>query len=209
MKSRPVRPVAKASGAKTEASVRVIATIANPISRAPRIAASRRGIPSSMCRKMFSNMTIASSTTSPIASTIDSSVSVLIVKPSTYIRANAPISETGIVTIGINVARRLRRKKKITRTTSRIASPIERNTLKIERSMNTDVSYATTSFMPGGMASFILTTSARTAVERSSGFATACLITPMFSDGLPLNREMTRSSTGPISALPMSRMRTG
>ncbi len=140
-----------------------------------------------MCRKMFSSITIASSTTSPIASTIDSSVSVLIVKPNTYISANAPISDTGIVTIGMTVARKLRRKKKITSTTSTIASPIVWNTLAIERSMNTDVSYATTSFMPGGRLSFILSTSARTAFDSSSGLATACLITPMLSDGLPLN----------------------
>ncbi len=89
---------------------------------------------------MFSSMTIASSTTRPIASTIASSVSVLIVKPNTYISANAPISDTGIVTIGMTVARRLRRKKKITSTTSRTASAIVWNTDLIERSMNTDVS---------------------------------------------------------------------
>ena len=61
-------------------------------------------------------------------------------KPKKYISANAPISDTGIVTIGISVARRLRRKKKITSTTSTIASPIVSNTFLIERSMNTDVS---------------------------------------------------------------------
>ena len=140
MNRRPVRPVAKASGANTDASVSVIATTANPISLAPWIAACRRGMPSSMWRKMFSSMTMASSTTRPIASTIASSVSVLIVKPNTYISANAPTSDTGIVTIGMIVARRLRRKKKITSTTSRIASPMVVNTDLIERSMNTEVS---------------------------------------------------------------------
>ena len=140
MNSRPVRPVANASGANTDASVSVIATIAKPISRAPLIAACLRGMPSSMWRKMFSSMTIASSTTRPIASTIASSVSVLIVKPNAYISPNAPISDTGIVTIGISVARKLRRKKKITSTTSTIASAIVVNTDLIERSMNTDVS---------------------------------------------------------------------
>ena len=121
-----------------------------------------------------------------MASTIASSVSVLMVKPKKYMSANAPISDTGIVTIGMIVARRLRRKKKITSTTRRIASPIVWNTDAIERSMNTDVSYATTSFMPGGRFSLILSTSARTACDSSSGLATACLMTPMLSDGLPL-----------------------
>ena len=89
---------------------------------------------------MFSSITIASSTTRPIASTSASSVSVLIVKPKTYISANAPTSATGIVTSGMIVARRLRRKKKITSTTSTIASRIVSNTDAIDRSMNTDVS---------------------------------------------------------------------
>ena len=135
-----MRPVANASGANTDASVSVIATTAKPISFAPWIAACRRGMPSSTCRKMFSSMTIASSTTRPIASTIASSVSVLIVKPNRYMSPNAPISATGIVTSGMSVARMLRRKKKMTSTTSRIASAIVSNTDLIERSMNTDVS---------------------------------------------------------------------
>ena len=73
---------------------------------------------------MFSSITIASSTTRPIASTIASSVSVLIEKPNAYISANAPIRQTGIVTSGISVARSERRKKKITSTTSTTASAI-------------------------------------------------------------------------------------
>ena len=140
MNRRPVRPVAKASGANTDASVSVIAMTAKAISREPCIAAFLRGMPASMWRKMFSSTTIASSTTSPIASTIASSVSVLIVKPNRYISPNAPISDTGMVMIGMIVARRLRRKKKITSTTSTIASTMVVNTDAIERSMNTEVS---------------------------------------------------------------------
>ena len=56
---------------------------------------------------MFSSMTIASSTTRPTASTSASRVSVLIEKPNTHISVKAPISETGMVTIGIRVARRM------------------------------------------------------------------------------------------------------
>ena len=52
-------------------------------------------------------------------------------------------------------------------------------------------------------------TSSRTAADRSSGLATACLITPMLNDGLPLKREIVRSSIAPIATLPRSRMRTG
>ena len=71
---------------------------------------------------MFSSITMASSTTRPIASTIASSVNVLMVKPKAYISANAPISEIGIVTSGISVARQLRRNRKITTMTRITAS---------------------------------------------------------------------------------------
>ena len=65
---------------------------------------------------------MASSTTRPIASTMASRLSVLMVKPSKYMIANAPISDTGIVTSGISTARQLRRNRKITSTTSSTAS---------------------------------------------------------------------------------------
>lgn len=57
-----------------------------------------------------------------MASTSDSSVSVLMVKPKAYITAKAPISETGMVTIGITTARSERRKRKMISTTSTTAS---------------------------------------------------------------------------------------
>ena len=85
-------------------------------------------------------MTIASSTTSPIASTIASSVSVLIEKPKAYISANAPIRLTGMVTSGITVARSERRKKKITSTTSTTASAMVMNTALIEWRMKIELS---------------------------------------------------------------------
>ena len=51
--------------------------------------------------------------------------------------ANAPISDTGIVTSGISVARQVRRNRKITSTTSSTASPMVAYTDLIEASMNT------------------------------------------------------------------------
>ncbi len=50
VKSRPVRPGVKASGAYTATSVMVMATIAKPTSREPRSAAWKGLMPSSMCR---------------------------------------------------------------------------------------------------------------------------------------------------------------
>ena len=120
--SRPVRPGVNASGANTAASVIVMATTAKPISLTPLSAAWNGVKPSSMWRKMFSSTTIASSTTSPIASTRASSVSVVIVKPASAITEKAPIRLTGIVTSGITEARRWRRKTNTTSATSTTAS---------------------------------------------------------------------------------------
>ena len=69
-----------------------------------------------------------------------SSVRVLIEKPKSSISENAPTSETGIVTSGTMVARTERRKTKITSTTRRIASPMVRKTLSIDRAMKIEVS---------------------------------------------------------------------
>ena len=79
-------------------------------------------MPSSMWRKMFSSITIASSTTSPIAKTSASKVSVLTLKPASAISAKAPISATGIVNSGISDARKVRRNTKMTSATNTTAS---------------------------------------------------------------------------------------
>jgi hypothetical protein len=69
----PVKPPVKASGANTAASVSVMAMMADEISRIPFNAACIGDIwSSSMWRWMFSTTTMASSTTSPIASTMAS-----------------------------------------------------------------------------------------------------------------------------------------
>ena len=67
-KSRPTSPPMKRIGRNTAASEIVIETIVNAISFEPRNAASSGGSPRSMCRTMFSSITIASSTTKPTAS---------------------------------------------------------------------------------------------------------------------------------------------
>ena len=85
-----------------------------------------------------------------MASTSASSVSVLMEKPKAYISANAPISETGMVTSGIRVARTERRNRKMMSTTRRIASPMVRYTFLIDSAMNTDLSWATRTCMPSG-----------------------------------------------------------
>ena len=89
-----------------------------PISRAPTSAALNGGIPLSRWRVMFSITTIASSTTNPVAMVSAISDRLSRLKLSRYITANVPISETGTATLGMSVARGLRRKMNTTSTTS-------------------------------------------------------------------------------------------
>ena len=66
--SRPTMPPMNSTGMNTAASESVIEMMVKPISRDPLSAASKTLSPISMCRTMFSSMTIASSTTNPTAS---------------------------------------------------------------------------------------------------------------------------------------------
>ncbi len=66
--SRPITPPMNRTGMKTAARDSVIETMVKPISRDPLTAASIRPSPASMCRTMFSSMTMASSTTNPTPS---------------------------------------------------------------------------------------------------------------------------------------------
>ena len=71
---------------------------------------------------MFSIITMASSTTNPVemVSAISDRLSRLY--PSRYITPKVPTRESGTATLGIAVAARLRKNRKITRTTSATVS---------------------------------------------------------------------------------------
>ena len=119
---RPMMPPMNTSGMNTAASDKVIDTIVNPISRAPSSVAVNRSLPISMCREMFSSITIASSTTNPTDSVSAISERLSMLKPSAYMTANVPTIDIGNANDGITVADRLRKNTKITMTTSASAS---------------------------------------------------------------------------------------
>ena len=100
---------------------------------------------------MFSTTTIASSTTKPtaIVSAISERLSRL--KPSRYITAAAPASESGTMTAGMIVARMLRRNSRITSTTSAMVSASVNSTSATEARMVWVRSTMVSIFMPGGM----------------------------------------------------------
>ena len=72
--------------------------------------------------KIFSIMTMASSTTNPVAIVSAISVRLFRLYPRRYITPNVPTSDKGTATLGITVPDAVRRKRKITKTTSAIVS---------------------------------------------------------------------------------------
>ena len=63
---RPIMPPMNNTGMNTAPSEMVMDTMVNPISREPRSAAWNAVSPFSICRTMFSSITMASSTTKPM-----------------------------------------------------------------------------------------------------------------------------------------------
>ena len=74
-------PVRKSSGTNTAMCVSVEARMADQTSSLPSMAACTRGLPISMCRKVFSSTTIDASTIMPTPSARPPKVIVLSVKP--------------------------------------------------------------------------------------------------------------------------------
>ena len=103
--SRPEIPSTNDIGMKTASSTTVVATIGEATLRIASIAASRDFMPRSMLTCAASTTTIASSTTSPIANTSPNSEMMLIEKPNSGKKMNVPMSETGMATSGMSVAR--------------------------------------------------------------------------------------------------------
>src|SRR5580700_10766970 len=119
--TRPTMPPINSTGMKTAINEMVIEMMVNPTSREPLSAASNGVMPLSMWRTMFSNMTMASSTTNPTDRVSAMSVRLLIEKLNAYIAAQLAMSEIGTASDGIMVAAAERRNRKITATTSPIA----------------------------------------------------------------------------------------
>ena len=102
---RPTTPPMKRTGMNTATSDSVIETMVKPTSAEPRKAARTGFSPISTWRMTFSSMTMASSTTKPTASVNASSEMLSREKPSTYMPAKVPISDTGNASVGMMVAR--------------------------------------------------------------------------------------------------------
>ncbi|MNJ68423.1 hypothetical protein D3C77_646710 [compost metagenome] len=78
--------------------------------------------PCSRYRAMFSSMTMASSTTKPAPMVSAIKVRLLVEKPARCMKPKVPIKDSGTARLGISVAGRLRRNRKVTSTTSPTAN---------------------------------------------------------------------------------------
>ena len=104
------------TGTKITTRLNVVAMTASPISAVAARAASKGCIFfSSIKRKMFSSTTMASSITMPTINTSASIVTLLRVKPSAFIMPKVAMTEVGIATAAIIVARQLRMNSNTTR----------------------------------------------------------------------------------------------
>src|SRR5271154_5509955 len=180
----PVVPGKNDTGTNTEINTRDVAMTALDTSAIATDVAVRESVLSSlMCRCAFSMTTIASSTTKPVARVMPNSVSELIEKSKILTNAKVPISDTGMVTAGMTVARQSRRNRKITMITIRTASSSVVTTSRTESPTTVVVSKAMTYLIPGGNDLDSSANSARAALSTCSALAldNCCTPTPMAS----------------------------
>ena len=183
-------PERNATGTNTATSTSDVAMTApatSPIAR--RAAPGASPCMSPRLRAMFSTTTIASSTTSPVASTIPNRVSVLIENPNALMNMKVPTSDTGMVIAGITVARQSWRNRKITRITRMIASSRVFSTSRIDSRTAVVGLKAIVYFIDGGNDADSRVSVARTADSRSNAFAPGNWKTPMPTASRPSKRR--------------------
>src|ERR1700723_2031233 len=103
---------------------------------------------------MFSMTTMASSTTKPVAIVRAIMDKLSMLKRHRYMIAKVPINETGTATLGISVARTLRRKRKTTKITRAMDMARVRSTSLTEARMVVVRSSMTVKSMADGMEAF-------------------------------------------------------
>ena len=141
-----------------------------------------------MRRWMFSNTTMASSTTRPMESTSASSVIRFTVKPNAAKAMKAETRQTGMVTAGMAIVRSDPRNARMTRLTRTMVTAMVRYTELMASRMNTESSEPVESSMWAGREAFKRSISAFTCSSVSNVLAVDCLMMPMLTVGRPLAR---------------------
>ena len=150
LNSTPVNPGTKVNGKNTATITRVVTITASHTSFVAYMAASLGLLPRSICLDMFSNTTIASSTTIPIAMVRDAREITLMEFPVKNRYMNDVIREMGMANAIMNVALHLPRKNKTTNTTKINANIMVLDKLRIELLINSEVSNMVSISTSGG-----------------------------------------------------------
>ena len=197
----------KAIGRKITISDRLVASTASAISRVPFRAASIPSMPSSsMCRKMFSCTTTASSITMPMARIRPSIVMLLSVKPMYLMNTNVGMIDVGIASVAIRVVRQSRMNSRIVAETSTAARSRWNFTSSIDFLMNRDWSRMISVAMSGGSAALSCSSRALTSSTTLTVLTPDCFCTTRLTALSPSSRASVRGSSNKSSARPMSRM---
>ncbi len=132
LKNAPTTPWRSASGANTTTVVTVVPTMGEASDLAPSVAAAIASRPSCRFRAMASIMTIASSTTSPMATAMPPSDIRLSVCDAMRIPMKVMASVTGTVSAAMSPARKSRRNRAIVSAQSAMPTTMASRTLAID-----------------------------------------------------------------------------
>ena len=184
-KRRPTMPAMRRIGIKTAISDMLMDKMVKPISFEPWNAAFIGAMPASRRREMFSITTIASSTTKPVEMVSAISERLSMLKPNKYMTAKVPMREAGTATVGMSVARQLRKKTKTTRITRMTERMSVLSTSLTEARMVVVRSRTMVVLMPCGMDAWIDGNSARTRSTVSMMLAPGWRKIMMVIEGVP------------------------
>ncbi len=157
---------------------------------------------------MFSMTTMASSTTNPVAMVMAMSDRLSMLNCRRYITPNVPIREMGTATLGMNVERELRRKRKTTRMTRAMEMRRVISTSRTEARIVRVASTSTDRSIVGGIAARSWGRTARTPSTVAMMLAPGWREMMTMIAGLPFERPAARMSSTESVTLAMSARRT-
>jgi hypothetical protein len=149
---------------------------------------------------MFSIITIASSTTKPVAIVSAINERLFRLYPSRYMSPNVPISEIGTATLAMTVARRLPRNAKITSTTRATASSSSFSTSATEARMPVVRSASTSTCTDAGNPACSCGNCCLIASTVAITFAPGCRCTLTMIAGISVPASPSRQSLATTSA---------
>ena len=147
---------------------------------------------------------MASSTTKPVATISAIKERLFKLKPHRYMTPKVATSDTGTATLGIKVARPLRRNKKTTRTTRQTATTSVRSTSRNDARMVVVRSITTSTLIALGMDARSCGSIAVMLSTVSIMLAFGCRVMMISTEGLPLEEPELRRSCTESTTLPRS-----